>query len=223
VPALFQDLAKEWCADQSALLLRLVWDGFDRFRRDSFDRELISREDERKEESLNYLLALSIDRCKDRFAPFSVISEVPEQTARKGGQGQSPHPDIGFCAYDNPRAVWPLEAKVLKSEDDVIAYCSEVTTNFLTGRYATFSNEGAMLGYLLTGQPTETFFSIGKLLCCRLADHKTIRNRPHKVSSHMRQNLPDRRSPVEFLCHHLIFEMGPVKRLAANLVSPIPE
>jgi hypothetical protein len=126
----FQELAKEWCADQSALLLRLVWDAYDRLKRDHFEREPIRGEDDRKEESHNLLMTLSIDSCKDKFAPFSVIHEVPEQAAGKGGRAQSPHPDMGFCFYENPRAVWPLEGKVMESEDDVIAYSTEVTSNF---------------------------------------------------------------------------------------------
>jgi hypothetical protein len=205
--AVFQDLAKEWCADQSALLLRLVWDAYDRLKRDHLDRDPIRGEDERKEESLNLLLFLSIDRCKDRFAPFSVIHEVPEQTAGKGGRAQSPHPDVGFCFYENPRAVWPLEGKILESEHDVTAYCAEVTSNCLTGRYATFSNEGAMLGYLLSGDPNKTFAHIRKGISCNLLRHQVIRDRPHRVSSHSRENLPDPRSPRGFFCHHMILEI----------------
>lgn len=205
---LFQDLAKEWCADQSAILLRLVWAAYDRLKRDHLDREPILQEDERKEESLNLLLALAIDGCKDKFAPFSVVHEVPEQTAGKGGRAQSPHPDIGFCFYENPRAVWPLEGKILESEHDVLAYCAEVMSNFLTGRYATFSNEGAMVGYLLSGDSRDVFMHIRKGINCRLLRHRVVRDRPHRVSRHAREKLPDPGSPAFFLCHHMILQIS---------------
>jgi hypothetical protein len=200
-------MAKGWCADQSASLLRLVWNAYDRLRRDHFEPFPLSRQDERKEETLNQLLSLAIDQCKDGFAPFSVIHEVPEQTVRKGGKALSPHPDIGFCFYDNPRAVWPLEGKVLEDDGDVSAYAVEVTANFLTGRYATFSSEGAMIGYLLSGDPATAFTNIESAISCRLVLHKIIQDHHHRVSEHNRTTQPHRGSPVGFLCHHLLLEI----------------
>jgi hypothetical protein len=206
-PPLFQTLAQEWCADQSASLLRLAWDAYDRLKKDHFEQLPLSHQDERKEETLNQLLALAMDQCKNRFAPFSIIHEVPEQTARKGGRSQSPHPDIGFCFYDNPRAVWPLEGKVLDNDRNVAAYSAEVNANFLTGRYATFSNEGAMIGYLLSGKPDIAFANIELGISSKLSDHNFIRDRAHKVSDHNRGTQPHPGSPIVFLCHHLILEI----------------
>ena len=206
-PPSFQQLAAVWCADQSALILRLVWVAYDLLHGNYLDRQALSRQDDRKEETLNYLLALEIDKNKGEFAPFSVTPEVPEQTGRKGGKAQSPRPDIGLCCYDNPRVVWPLEGKILKDDADVAAYAAEVIGNFLTGRYATFSSEGAMVGYLLSGIPETGFTNIAAAIGCTLLKHKVIQDRPHRVSEHRRADLPHPNCPVDFLCHHLLMEI----------------
>ena len=140
-PPLFQEMAEEWCADQSASLLRLVWDAYDRLKKDHLNNYHcpVKTSAKRKPSTSFFHLQLIDARIN---SPFSVVHEVPEQTARKGGKAQSPHPDIGFCFYDNPRAIWPLECKVLGDDGDVAAYSTEVSVNFLTGRYATFSSEG---------------------------------------------------------------------------------
>ena len=204
MPPIFQDLAQEWCADQSTLLLKIVWDAYDRLKLEHFDRVPPALDDERKEESFNALLAVTMTRCKSAFAPFDILHEFPEQTSRMGGRANSPHPDIAFSFHNNPRSVWPLEGKVLYSEDDIDAYCAEVAENFLTGRYATFSSEGAMLGYLLGGKADDALKNIARLLQCRLFKHKSFMRHPHRVSSHQRKKLPTSASPLRFQCHHLI-------------------
>lgn len=200
----FQDVAEEWCRDQSRVLLGLVWRGYDlllgNFRGDPLS--------EAKEESLNYLLALKIDKCKSGDEPFRVADRPPEQAKRKRGRGSSPQPDIAFVLYDHPRSIWPMEGKMMKHEQDVSAYLSEVKDNFLTGRYATFSREGAMLGYLLEGNPMATLDHIGRLLGVQLQDHPFFSSRPHRLSEHHRAAVPNLDSPSTFACHHLILEIS---------------
>ena len=123
-----------------------------------------SDSDEAKEESLNSLFALRIQQCKSGDEPFGVQHQPPEQTKRKRGKGRSPQPDIGFMLYDYPRAVWPLEGKILAQDQAVGPYVAEIRNNFITARYATFSSEGAMLGYLLHGEPDRAFAAIATRL-----------------------------------------------------------
>lgn len=200
----FQQVACRWCQDQSRLLLDLVWRGYDRLLSQDFNEVSFSAADEVKEESLNSLLALRIDQCKSGDEPFYVHHQPPEQTKRKRGKGRSPQPDIGFTLYDYPRTVWPLEGKVLAHAENVGPYLDEINDNFLTGRYATFSSEGAMLGYLLRGNPEQTFSLISVRLRQTAMQHPHFLDRPHRVSNHRRDEVPHGNSPREFTCHHLL-------------------
>ena len=200
----FQQVAGRWCQDQSRLLLDLVWQGYDRLLSQDLSQVPFSADDEAKEESLNYLLWLHIDRSMCGDEPFSVAHEVPEQKNRKRGRGKSPCPDIGFVLREYPRTVWPLEAKVLSRGDDIEPYLDEIRTNFLSGRYATFSNEGAMVGYLLNGIPDDTLDLIGGQLNQTLVPHPFFSVRPHRISQHQRKEMRTPNVSVKFACHHLI-------------------
>lgn len=205
---MFQNIAALWCADQSRRLLELVWRGYDLLFADDLDKVDFVADDEAREESLNYLLALRIDQCKGD-SPFYVAHQPPEQAKRKRGKGRSPQPDIGFALYEYPRTVWPMEGKVLMCDRDVSAYLAEIETNFVKARYATFSSEGAMLGYLVCGDPETVFSHICNDLGTELRDHLHFRERPHRLSDHTRANLPHPSSPNNFVCHHLILRLCP--------------
>ncbi|MEK6257885.1 MAG: hypothetical protein AABP62_04625 [Planctomycetota bacterium] len=203
---LFQDVAIRWCADQSRVLLGYVWSGFDRLLQDDLNKVPFSKNHEAKEESLNFLLAGRINQCLGA-APFWFCHQPPETTKRKRGKGKSPTPDYGFVLYDFPKSVWPLEGKVLKHERDVGAYLTEVNDNFLTGRYATFSKEGAMVGYLLEGDSDVMFDQIERRLTVALNPHTHFSDRPHRVSIHIRKAQTARSSLTEFACHHLVLRI----------------
>lgn len=207
----FQEVAERWCSDQSRLLLDLVWRGYDALVVSDLSKVPFSSDDEAKEESLNSLLALRIDQCKSGDEPFSVFHQPPEQTKRKRGPGKSPQPDIGFVLYEYPRSVWPLEGKILNHDRDVKPYVREVNENLLTGRYATFSQAGAMLAYLLKGDAETTFGQIQSSLGIALSKHPFFRERNHQVSEHVRSGLPGRIMP-DFTCHHLILTITVAER-----------
>jgi len=203
----FQQVADRWCQDQSRLLLSLVWQGYDLLLSRYFNIVPFSGDDEAREESLNYLLTVRIQQCQSGYEPFRVVHQPPEQTRRKRGKGRSPQPDIGFALYDYPRTVWPLEGKILAHERATGPYLKEIKNNFLTGRYATFSSEGAMLGYLLRGDPEQTFLVIAAELRQTPRPHPHFVNRPHRISNHRRDDVPHRNSPREFTCHHLLLRI----------------
>ena len=203
----FQEMASRWCQDQSRLLLDLVWQGFDLLLAQDLNVVRFSDSDEAKEESLNSLLALRIQQCKSGDEPFAVQHQPPEQTKRKRRRGRSPQPDIGFVLYDYPRAAWPLEAKVLARDEAVGPYVAEINDNFITCRYATFSSEGAMLGYLLHGEPEKTFAAIAASLAQALMPHRHFPDRDQRVTYHQRRQIPHPNSPREFTCHHLLLRI----------------
>jgi hypothetical protein len=199
----FQEVAQQWREDQSRLLLGLVWGGYDSLCKKVLQELTLSVDDEAVEETLNFLLAMRIDGCKTGDEPFCVVHQPPEQTKRKRGRGRSPQPDIGFVLHEYPRSVWPIEGKVLHHDADVKAYLAEVRDNLLTGRYATFSREGAMLGYLLDGDPNTFLVNLAGNMTDPLSPHVSFPDRPHKVSEHVRTELPHLNSPMAFACHHL--------------------
>jgi hypothetical protein len=186
----------------------LVWAAYDRLVRDDLSQVPFSADDEAKEETLNFLLATRIDQCRSGDEPFSVSHQPPEQTKRLPGPGRSPQPDIGFVLYECPRAVWPIEAKVLTNDADVNGYVTDLRANLLTGRYATFSCEGAMLGYLLRGEPSVVLAHIARMVPCLMRPHPAFPERDHRVSDHARASCPDDRSPSTFRCHHLVLALG---------------
>jgi hypothetical protein len=212
----FQQIAGRWCQDQSRLLLDLVWRGYERLLSQDLSQVPFSGNDEAKEESLNFLLALQIDRCKSGDEPFSVVHQPPEQTKRKRGKGRSPQPDIGFALYAYPRTVWPLEAKVLPRDEDVGPYINEINNNLVVCRYATFSSEGAMLGYLLRGDPERTFAAIALRLQQTPRKHPHFLDRPQRISGHRRDEVPHPNSPTEFTCHHLLLRIPTVDVLCVD-------
>ena len=108
--------------------------------------------------------------------------------------------------------MWPLEAKVLKTDGAVSEYIKEINDNFMTCRYAPFSSEGGMLGYLLSGNPDKAFTNIAKKLPCTLNDHPDFPNRDHKTSDHQRVIPPEKSYPAEFRCHHLLLK----------IIAPVP-
>jgi hypothetical protein len=203
----FQAIAQRWCADQSRLLLELIWQGYDRLLAQDVNVIPISESDEDKERSLNLLLNLRINECLSGDEPFCVVHEPPEQTKRKGRGARPPQPDMGFVLIDYPRAVWPLEAKVLPDDQAVGPYVAEISDNLITCRYATFSSEGAMLGYLLRGEPERTFAAIATSLAQVLMPHPHFPDRAQRVTHHQRGQIPHPNSPREFTCHHLLLRI----------------
>jgi hypothetical protein len=203
----FQAIAQRWCEDQSRLVLELVWRGYDRLLAQDLNAFPFSDTDEDKERSLNLLLSIRITECLSGDEPFCVVHEPPEQTKRKGGRARPPQPDLGFVLNNYPRAVWPLEAKVLSDDQAVGLYVAEIQNNFTKSRYATFSSEGAMLGYLLQGEPERTFAALAISLVQALIPHPNFPDRAQRMTHHQRGQVPHPNSPRDFTCHHIILRI----------------
>lgn len=200
---LFQELAKDWSADQSRMLLELLWRAYDLLREEWHVVRPLD-DDEDKERTLNFLFAAKVQRCMSGEEPFWFAPQPPETSRRKRGKGMSPTPDHGFVLHENPRSIWPVECKVLKDEHDLRPYVTEITRNFLTSRYGAYSVEGAMVGYLLSGDSAAVFTAVAHQLKVPLDVHPTLRNRPHRVSIHVRATAKRQSSIDTFRCHHLM-------------------
>ena len=105
-----------------------------------------------------------------------------------------------------------MEGKILAHDHDVKPYIAEVECNFITRRYATFSSEGAMLGYLLQGEPERLFAALETSLAQALILHPNFPNRSQRMTIHKRDEAPHPHAPGEFVCHHLLFRIPTATR-----------
>ena len=203
----FVQLEKEWCRDASMSLLAFVWKGYDLLRDEvlsQIDRNQIYEELER---SITQLLVPRIRKHMLGDEPFSVEHGPHEYETRMPPPAQSPQYDIAFVLYDKPGIMWPLEAKILRSSRAVAPYVNDIQNEFLKCRYAPFSSEGGMLGYLLSGDASKTFSSIEAKVFCPLSHHPQFPDRTHKISDHKRTVPPGKPYSADFRCHHLILQV----------------
>lgn len=204
VPPEFVSLAGRWCSNQSANLLAFVWQGYDFLL-----AELPAGTDPKDlERSITQALELRIRRAMSGDEPFDIQHGPYERETMMPPPSQPPQYDLAFVLRANERIMWPLEAKVLETDrkSAVRQYIKDVKNEFLTCRYAPFSSEGAMVGYLLSGNPEKAFENIAAKIPCHLIAHPEFALRPHKLSEHRRSVEKGKPYPCEFRCHHLIFE-----------------
>ena len=163
--------------------------------------------DEDLERDITEHLVLMISDAMTGYEPFWVQHGPFERESRLGGSAQPPQYDIGFKLRCNPRIMWPLEAKVLRTDGTTAEYIRAVKSNFLTCRYSPFSSEAAMLGYLLSGAPERALANIAKKGGWELVRHEYFRERDHRTSNHKRSVPQGRPYPAAFRCHHMIFQL----------------
>lgn len=201
----FSLLAKAWAADANLHLLKLVWKGYDALREEvlsTIDCRLADRDLER---CITQLLEPRIQRCINPETPFYLQHGPYEEETALPPPAQPPQYDLAFVAYENPRIMWPLEAKILRTERAVAHYVRDVKEEFLTCRYSPFSDEAAMLGYLVDGHVDALFASIQASLGCELTPHPQFSDRYHRTSDHGRSVPLGKAYPHQFRCHHMIF------------------
>jgi hypothetical protein len=201
-PEDFVALARRWRSDAIEILLGYVWVGYDLLKEQKL------RFDPRQEDLEREITQLLVPRIRDAMSgaePFYAEHGPFETETRHSAKAQPPQYDLGFVMRANPRAIWPLEAKVLKTDEGVAEYVKDVRGAFLEIVYAPFSSEAAMLGYLLKGSPGRTFTKIAGSLGCQLEEHSHFAGRDHRCSRHIREVPIGKTYPSGFTCHHLIF------------------
>lgn len=201
-------MLRSWKESGSTVLLAIVWKACDRFQEDELARIDCSQEDEDLERNITQLLEPKMRKAMSGFEPFDVQHGPYEEESRKAAPAQPPQYDIAFVLRSNPRVMWPLEAKVLKTDGQVAKYVNEIECNFLTCRYSPFSSEAAMLGYLLDGNCETAFFNIAKKGKWELRMHEGFAERDHRVSEHERNVPAGKDYPRHFSCHHMLLRVG---------------
>lgn len=200
VPADFVALAKRWYPDLSVRLLNFVWQGYE-----LLIAELPAGIDERDlERSISQSLELRIRRVMSGYEPFDLQHGPYERETMQPPPAQPPQYDLAFVLREDERVMWPLEAKVLKTDASVGRYVNDLKNEFLTCRYSPFSSQGAMLAYLLNGKPDKVFQSIAKKVPCTLIANPDFPGRPSHMSDHMRSVPAGKPYVAAFRCHHLV-------------------
>lgn len=204
----FSELARAWAPDGSRILLDLVWRGYDRLRAEVLDRIDCTQSNRDLERNITQMLEPRIRQASDPYTPFYVQHGPYEDESAVSSQAQPPQYDLAFVLYENERVMWPLEAKILRTDKRVAPYVKDVNEQFMTCRYSPFSKEGAMLGYLVKGNEDTALSEIAEKLNATLAPHMSFPQRPHRTSDHTRTVPAGKPYPADFRCHHLIFRLA---------------
>ena len=203
----FASMARRWRSDASVRMLQWVWDGYDLLVAEVLSKADWDKARDDLEREITELLEPRVRRCMPAHAFCYIQHGAKERETRLPAPAQPPEYDLAFVLYSNERVKWPMEAKVLHTDSDVSDYVRDIRCEFLTCRYSPFSAEGAMLGYLLSGDPTAAFSHIAKALRAKLAASPHFPDRHHRTSSHQRQVPAGRPYPRLFRCHHLIMRV----------------
>ena len=188
----------------SSMIASLIWRACDTLRDDLLSRFQREEDDYVLEDSITAALEPRIQDQLTRYEPFYLQHQCPEEATAIEGSAQTPKYDFAFVARSNERSKWPVEAKVLRTEAAVSAYVADLKEQFLTCRYAPHSSEGAMMGYLLSGNPAVALENIARAADCTLDDYPDAPDRHHKTSTHDRTAPTCAAAPTPFRCHHLI-------------------
>ncbi|OLD94313.1 MAG: hypothetical protein AUI36_46555, partial [Cyanobacteria bacterium 13_1_40CM_2_61_4] len=183
----FIRLAVKWGENASAQLLTYVWVAYDALAAEVFAVDPPTGDDESLERSITQLLEPRIRAAMTGWEPFQVQHGPYEYETRSRAPAQPPAYDIAFFLVARPRLMWPLEAKVLRTDRAVALYVAAVRNEFLTCRSSPFSSQAGMLGYLVAGNPQRAFAAIERATRYRLAAHPHFHDRPHRISDHVRK------------------------------------
>jgi hypothetical protein len=199
---------KAWPSDAGCVILRRVWAAYD-----DLDATILSRVDwfrveDEIERSLTAYHSLKIQERQTGDEPFILHPEMPEFETRQPAPARSKAYDFGFVMRGGDYSmVWPIEAKVLKSDKKLAPYLRDLDNKFLQCKAAPFSHEGALIAYLLAGSPNVVFDGIAVHIGQLLFPSTAFSGRNHRTSNHQRDVPKDKPYPKDFLCHHLVMEL----------------
>jgi hypothetical protein len=197
-------VAKSWVANSSVVMLGAVWSAYDQMRANSALKNSLTLATDDIERGITRLLFFALDDILSGNEPFRLLPEAPEDESRKRPPARPRAYDIGFSMRENPRIIWSLEAKVMPTPATLADYLKTLKQRYLSGDYAPFVGEGAMVAFLLSGTAAEAFKALAEQLGSPLHKSPTWNARDHRFSTHRRQVPRGKPYPVRFRCHHLM-------------------
>lgn len=200
----FAALARKLAPDATLLLIGYLWAGIDQLANElATAGALPTGSEEDLERALNAALEFHVRDAMPPMSPFAVQHAAREFATKQPPPAQSPEYDLAFFPRANRSVMWPVEAKVLRSDGRLAEYIREIKSNFMTGRYAPHSAEAAMVAYLLKGHPDRFFKNLAKKMPCVLHPYPALGGRPHRLSEHRRKGKP-KPSSRRISLHHLV-------------------
>ena len=203
------NLAVTWAASVTTQILDWIWRAFDSLQDDfllhvEWTRSLEQVELEQIERDVvrNHFGKIQIIFAKetDGYASFYPSHEEPEMKSRSNAPAKTPAYDLAFVAISNPRWIWPVEAKIIRSPNALAKYLGDVNGKFLTGIAAPMVGEAAMIGYLFAADTDAVFTNLSGKLKQTLSPVDKFSGRPHRSSFHARETAPNLR------LHHLLMQ-----------------
>lgn len=198
------DLPIQWACNVATQVLDWTWRAFDAFQANHLVRVDLTQPLEQLERDLarHHFVEIQVLFASETDGYPAVVPhhEFPEMESRTSASAKPPAYDLAFVSTANQRWAWPLEAKVVPSPDRLGEYLKDVNDKFVGGVAAPLVGEGAMIAYLLTTETTAVFENLANRLNQRLRTVPEFRERPHRVSHHLRTTAPELR------LHHLLME-----------------
>ncbi len=197
-----------WPRDAGTIILRRVWAAYDDLGPAILSRVDWSAAEDEVERSLTAYHSLKIQERQSGDEPFILHPEMPEFESREPAPARSRAYDFGFVMRGGDYAmIWPIEAKVLKTDRKLTGYLRDLDDKYLKCKAAPFSHEGALIGYLLSGNPAVVFDGIRAHIGQLLMPHQAFSGRNHRTTTHKREVPKGKHYPRDFLCHHLVMEV----------------
>ena len=125
----FNSVLRRLKEGNSTRLLELIWKGYDAFCVECLSQVDCSEDDGDLERDITQLLEPKIREGMTGFEPFDVQHGPYERESWLGPPAQPPQYDIAFKLRCKPRVMWPLEAKVLRTDGSVAEYIKEIRKN----------------------------------------------------------------------------------------------
>lgn len=188
-----------WASDQSDVMLGLVWQAYDAM---SANLPYVDGRD--LERSITQLLVPRIQDAMSGDEPYYILHGPFEHETMAAPPAQPPAYDLAFVLRAEERLMWPIEAKVLETPNQIAPYLRDIREEFLKCRYAPFSKAGAMLAYLLTGTAEDALAAIESKLGIKMSLPAKFTGRSHRLSDHERTVPAGKPYPKSFACHHLV-------------------
>jgi hypothetical protein len=200
------DLPIQWAEALAIQALDYVWRGYDQVRDKHLVRVNLNQPPEQLERNLTLLHFGEIQGIwaseTEGFSSIRPGHEIPEFETRNSPSAKPPAYDLGFIHANNPRWIWPIEAKVLSTSFALAEYLNDVNGKFVAGIAAPFVGEAGMIGYLLRGLPDQVFHKLTGELGQELLPISEFKMRHHRASLHTRTDAPLLR------LHHLMMELN---------------
>lgn len=200
-------LAAIWCPLFANQILSATWAGLRSLSELDVGSIDLAEADENLERHLTLSLTPRIRQAIDEDASYGVEHQVSEEATRLH-RGQPPTPDIAFIFFEQPRLIWCIEAKILRSDGKVSEYVKGVQENYLSCRYSPYFAEGTMLGFLVSGIPANAINNVAKSLGVQTESVVTEPGQLHHRSHHKRTPPTGRVFATAFICHHFIVLLG---------------